>query len=43
MVDLDGRMVSTVTFILPHLELLWLEKPEQQVRKNLCTVAACNN
>jgi len=31
MVDLDGRIVSTVT--LPHLELLRLEKPEQQVRK----------
>jgi len=31
MVDLDGRIVSTVT--LSHLELLRLEKPEQQVRK----------
>jgi len=31
MVDLDGRRVSTVT--LSHLELLQLEKPEQQVRK----------
>jgi len=32
-VDLDGRIVSTVT--LSHLELLRLEKPEQQVRKAL--------
>ena len=31
MVDLDGRIVSTVT--LSHLELLQLEKPKQQVRK----------
>ena len=31
MVDLDARIVSTVT--LSHLELLRLEKPEQQVRK----------
>ena len=31
MVDLDGRIVSTVT--LSHLELLRLEKPKQQVRK----------
>jgi len=31
MVDLDGRIVTTVT--LSHLELLRLEKPEQQVRK----------
>ena len=30
-VDLDGRIVSIVT--LSHLELLRLEKPEQQVRK----------
>ena len=31
MVNLDDRIVSTVT--LSHLELLRLEKPEQQVRK----------
>jgi len=31
MVDLDGKIVSTVTLL--HLELLRLENPEQQVRK----------
>ena len=31
LVDLDGRIVSTVT--LSHLELLRLEKPKQQMHK----------
>ena len=41
MVDFDGRIVSTVT--LSYLELLRLEKPEQNKCAKLHTVAACNN
>ena len=35
MVDLDGRIVSTVT--LSHLELLRLEKPEQVDKASHCS------